>query len=205
MKTGISKKETAKKLESKIWEDMKNGETLALGMLYDLYIDDLFLYGLQYAHDRAYVMDCIHDLFLDLHKYRSKLAATDTVKPYLFKSLHRKINKRYRRKDFPIQSEDPGILDKLQKEHTSAYEEELIMVENAAERTSKLKTAIALLTKKQKKGLFLRFTQDRSYEDIAEIMETSIPTARTTIYRALKILRNEPFSLFLLSYSYFFH
>ena len=52
-----------------------------------------------------------------------------------------------------------------------------------------LANALESLTKKQRKGLFLRFNQDKSYEEISEIMEVSVQTARTIVYRALKALR----------------
>jgi RNA polymerase sigma-70 factor (ECF subfamily) len=187
-----------------LWSELKKGSTSALGSLYDLYVNDLFLFGIQYSKDRAYVMDCIHDLFLDLYKYRTKLAGTDNVKSYLFRSLQRKINKKYSRKIIPLQTDYPFSINDLQTNHAASFEEDIIQSEKTAEKSAKLTTALETLTKKQKKVLFLRFNQDKSYEEIAEIMRTSIPTARTTIYRAIKMLRRQPFSLFVLLHSCFF-
>ncbi|WP_198439813.1 RNA polymerase sigma factor [Pareuzebyella sediminis] len=172
--------------------------------MYDIYIDDLFSFGTEYSKDREYVMDCIHDLFFDLYKYRVKLNMTDNVKSYLFKSLRRKVNRKYSRKILPQQTKYPFSTKDLQTDHTSSVEEDIIRSENTAEKSAKLTTALETLTKKQKKGLLLRFYQDKSYEEIAEIMKTSIPTARTTIYRAIKMLRRQPLSLFVLLHSYLF-
>ncbi|MFC4094878.1 RNA polymerase sigma factor [Euzebyella saccharophila] len=199
-----SKKLYLSKDDLLLWDELKKGSSSALGCLYELYIDELFSFGIQYSKDRAFVMDCIHDLFFDLYKYKSKLAETDNVKSYLFRSLRRKINKKYTRKIIPVQAENQLKMYDLQKNHVASFEDDIIRSETVDEINSKLKIALETLTNKQKKGLFLRFTQDKTYEEIADIMKTSIPTARTTIYRALKILRRQPFLLYLLLYPSFF-
>ena len=73
-----------------LWYKIKRGEIAALGELYDVYIDTLFPYGVSMSSDKVLVMDSIHDLFLDLYKYREKLADCPQVKFYLLKSLKRK-------------------------------------------------------------------------------------------------------------------
>ena len=59
-----------KNSELTIWGNLKKGDQTALGELYNLYIDILYSFGIQHSQDRGYVMDCIHDLFVDLYKYR---------------------------------------------------------------------------------------------------------------------------------------
>lgn len=198
MKTGKSKSELPNELETIIWEKLKLGDTTALGELYDLYIDVLFSYGIQQSRDKGYIMDCIHDVFLDLYRYRANLAKTDNIKFYLFKSLKRKINKKYHRKIIPIQKDSSFPNNTVLENSVGSYEDDIILSEHTVERSCRLQVALNTLTKKQKKGLFLRFNQDRPYEEIADIMNVSIPTARTTIYRALKILRKHSFSLLIL-------
>jgi len=204
MKVLKSKNPKPQKIDFQMWDELKKGSTLALGRLYDLYIDDLFSYGVQYSKDRGYVMDCIHDLFFDLYRYRTNLAMTDNVKSYLLKSLQRKINKKYSRKIIPLQGDYPLEINDLRTSQTASFEQGIIDAEHAAEKSAKLTLAMECLSKKQKKGLFLRFTQDKSYEEIAEIMKTSAPSARTAIYRALKMLREQPISVLILIYFYIF-
>ena len=179
-------------LEAIVWENLKKGDTEALGELYDLYIDILVSYGLQQSQDKGHVMDCIHDVFLDLYKYRANLAKTDNIKYYLFKSLRRKINRKYYRKIIPDQRDTSLSEDSIHESINSA-EDDIILSEHSNELSLRLREALKTLTEKQKKGIFLRFDQEKSYEDIAEMMDISIQTARTTIYRALKTLRQYPF------------
>jgi len=174
------------------WRKIVEGDKLALGELYDQYIDILFSYGMYHSKDRGYVMDCIHDLFLDLYKYRKNLSVTDNVKYYLFKSLKRKINRKYKTRDLPVSKEEfLYTLDETEKNHSTSCEDKIINDERVSERNSKLAGALKSLTKKQRRVLFLRFSQDRTYEEISEIMDVSIETARTSIYRAIKTLRKQ--------------
>lgn len=189
------KKDCSEKLEIIYWNKLRCGDTSALGALYDRFVDVLFIHGMGKDHNRDYVMDCIHDLFFDLYKYRSKLSDTDNVEYYLKKSLNRKINRQYKKKDMPFEIDSNLFKKSLVKNYTDSYEEDLIREEGMAERSLKLHEAIDTLTPKQKKGLYLRFDQERTYEEIADIMDTSIESARTTVYRALKTLRKYPFSL----------
>ncbi len=182
-----------------LWQNLKDGNLEALGLLYDLFIDDLFSYGSQYSQDRQKVMDSIHDLFLNLYKYRKKLASTDNVKYYLLRSLKNQILKEPKSNIFFI---DKNIFpDSAGSQMTTiSYEDELIETEFLNERAFKLSDAMNSLTKKQKQCIFLRFNEERHYEEIAEIMNVSVQTSRTIIYRAIKVLRANLTLFFLFSF-----
>lgn len=176
------------------WKKLIDGDKQALGVLYDEYINILFSYGMYHSKDRGYVMDCIHDLFLDLYKYRKNLTSTSNVKYYLIKSLKRKINKKYKTKSTPVSMKEfLYILEGNQKNHVLSCEEKIIKIEETFEINSNLKKALETLTYKQRKILFLRFNENKTYEEISEIMSISIETARTSIYRAIKTLRKLKF------------
>ena len=191
------------KIEIILWEKLKRGDIHALGEIYDLYIDILFSYGIQISNDKSYVMDCIHDLFLDIYKYRAKLASTDNVKYYLIKSLKRKINKKYNSKVISIDSED--YFDANSYTSTKSIEEEIIESEESTILNLKLADALISLTKRQRKGLFLRFNEEMPYEEIAQIMNVSIQTSRTIIYRGVKQLRKCMISFIFYIVTLFFY
>jgi len=185
-----------------LWAKLKAGNTDALGGLYDLYINELFSYGIQFCADRSKVMDCIHDVFLNLYKYRKNLANADQVKYYLFRSLKNQIINSskgiYALNNF-------ASTDNIEfRDHSNSIEDQIIETELNNERTYKLSKAINSLSKKQRKGLFLRFTEERDYEEIAEIMNVSVQTSRTLIYRAIKTLRGNMTTLLFLGLHLFF-
>src|SRR5690606_28304971 len=175
--------------EERIWEGVKKGDQNALGELYTLFVDSLFAYGASLTKDREYVMDCIHDLFLDLYKYRKGLSNTDNIKYYLIKSLKRKILRKYKSKIIPFSTFFPDSNPHDRNDYIKSHEEDLIQSEYLIEKDRKLNDALNTLTNKQRRGLFLKFTQQRSYKEISEVLGISIGSARTVIYRALKSLR----------------
>lgn len=191
-------------IEDEIWGRVIEGSTAALGDLYDFYIDDLMAYGFKICGDKEYTMDCIHDLFVDLYKYKSKLAKTKNVKFYLLLSLKRKIHKKFKKKEILLNHEDVAGSEWHLKDNYTASDEELIILDEIQKEThQRLYSALKKLTKNQQKGIALRFQEEKSYEEIAEILGISVASARTIIYRAIKSLREYSLPLLFLVNCYF--
>ena len=174
-----------------LWKKLNKGNIDALGNLYDIYVDELFSYGIKISSDKSVVMDAIHDIFLNLFKYKGKLADVDNVKGYLFKSLKRSIYKKNKTKITPV--ENPELIHIISKESSCfpSHEEKLISLEHTSSLKEKLDEGLSLLTKNQRKIIQLRYIEEQTYEEIAEITNVSISSARTNVYRALKTLREE--------------
>ncbi|MCG1036079.1 RNA polymerase sigma factor [Polaribacter sargassicola] len=187
------------KSDALIWAELKKGKKTALGELYDRYVNILFSYGMYHSKDRGYVMDCIHDLFVDLYKYRNSLSKTDNVKYYLFKSLKRKINKKYYKKNTSVSLDDFDYeIDAMNKKHSDSCEKDIIKEEHISERNIRLKNAMKTLSDKQREVLLLKFEQEKSYEEISMIIGVSVESARTSVYRAIKALRKLNFTVLFL-------
>ncbi|WP_109098427.1 RNA polymerase sigma factor [Aquimarina sp. AU58] len=180
--------QSVKTIDSVLWTKVKLGDLDAFNQLYDKYIDALYEFGIQHTKDTDYVKDCIHDLFLDIYKYRKKLSDVDNVKYYLFKSLKRKINRKFKSKLGLFSTEEKK--NEIRSEYKS-IEEVIIQSENSIETKARLSIALSSLSSRQRKGLSLKFDEKKSYKEIAMIMGISIESVRTLIYRAVKKLRNE--------------
>ena len=170
-----------------MWTKLKAGDVHAMGDLYEIYVDELFAYGMQFSKDKSHVMDAIHDLFLNLYKYRKTLSNTNSVTFYLFRSLKNNILKveSKNRVYVHFNYEQDEVIGE------ASVEDQICALEFENQREYKLAKAITKLSKKQRKVLFLRFTEQRSYEDVADIMDVSVQTSRTMIYRAVKTLRKQ--------------
>ncbi|MGS2738422.1 RNA polymerase sigma factor [Sinomicrobium sp. M5D2P17] len=180
--------ETNRKTDD-LWEELRKGSTVALGSLYDEYADVLFSYGMRMSWDREKVLDGLHDLFLDLYKYRKKLSPCSNVQSYLVRSLQRKINQQYRTEEKTVSVESTGQNIPAPLFVVNSTEEEYIFKEFHTERVIRMESSFSLLTDRQRQALFLKFKEEKPYEEIAEIMNISIETSRTLIYRAVKVLR----------------
>lgn len=169
-----------------LWKSFRDGDSEAFYRIYDQYVDELYLFGIHFSRDKDFVKDCIHDLFLDLHKYGDKLSDTDSIRFYLFRSLRRKIHKEQVR-IIPVIDDDQ--ISSSQRNQQQAHEDFIIEGEMADENKKLLETAMGKLTVGQREALFLKFEQNLSYPEIANILNISVESARTSIYRALKTLR----------------
>lgn len=169
-----------------LWKRIKAGETQAFHELYMQFADTLFSFGLIYSKDQEFVKDCIHDLFFDLYKYRKNLSDNDHIRNYLFKSLKRK-----------ILSPQSG---KLKLVFTNTFQEgneqkassaETEGLENQEENIENIRIAMDKLSDRQQEVLNLRFQVGLSYPEIAKILEISVESARTLVYRSVKTIREE--------------
>ncbi len=172
-----------------LWMDFRKGEPEAFLRLYDDYVDVLFLFGKNYSKDSEFVKDCIHDLFLDLYKYREHLSDIHSIRFYLYSSLKRKIIKEQKKRDVSVLSDSPMSLLEDQEE-SPAFEFTLIQQEESDENNRLLMKAWEELSEHQQKILFLRFNQELSYPEIANLFQISVESVRTMVYRSIKILRN---------------
>ena len=166
-----------------LWNKLKNGDETNFSEFYDHYVDFLFSVGIAYSDDRELIKDSIHDLFVDLYKYRRKLSDQVNVKAYLVRSLKRKIGAnqkkagKLRLQETIRDSDHPSL---IQESFGASNEHPLL---------GKLLAEIDKLPGRQKEALILKYQEELSYPEIAGIMDVSVESARTLIYRTIKSLR----------------
>ena len=169
-----------------LWKSFKEGNVEAFYRLYDENVDALYNFGICFSKDIDFVKDCIHDLFLELYKSRKNLSDTDSIQFYLFCSLRRKIHKKQIKQVVLVYDDEISSAEGNQE---MAFEDLLIAREVETETNKKIAEAMETLSSRQRESLFLKFDQNLSYTEIAEILDISVESARTSIYRALKDLR----------------
>lgn len=182
----------------KAWAALRRGNVEALGTLYDMYANMLFNNAIQTIGDRDVVKDEIHNLFLDLYKYANTLADVKNIEGYLITSLKRRLY-RYGNsnvKNFENEWELSLHQTKNDRYKVSCHEEKLVAMEIEVEAKSRLEKIMSNLTEHQQKVLRLRFSDEKTYEQIAEDLGLNVSSARTQVYRTLKTIRNTALSLF---------
>lgn len=177
-----------------LWNDFIKGNEDAYRVIYNNHVRPLFKYGCNFTHDEALIKDCIHDVFVDLSKYRSGLGKTDNIKLYLFKSLKRQI----------IRSLDRGGIfgtidpEKLAFHYSVSYEDEIVDNESEQLKYQQLDEALSTLSPRQKEAIYLKFVSDLSYEELSNVMQLNYQSARNLVFRGLEKLRESyPKSFFL--------
>jgi RNA polymerase sigma factor (sigma-70 family) len=175
-------------LESQqIWDKFKGGDVQSLEQIYEENINNLYNYGKSICQNEALVADQIQDLFVYLWENKSNLSTPISVKGYLLKSLKNRIIDHYRKSNrFNISDDLSNI-----KATTLSQEDEIIAFETTYSNQNKLKKAIEKLSTKQKEIIYLKYTKNLPYEEIADLLDINYQSVRNLVHRAMIELRKE--------------
>jgi len=145
----------------------------------------MYSYGMKVIRDEAVVRDCIQDLFITLWKGRQNLGEVQSIKYYLNSSLRRELVRRIRR-THPFSQDLPESYD---FQVTLDAESMLVLEEMSQQQIRQLNEALGKLPARQKEALYLRYYENFSYDEIAEMMDISPGVAYNFVYRALLALK----------------
>jgi len=171
-----------------LWNSFKKGNELALSMLYKKYVQRLYDYGMNTSRDHDLVLDCLQELFLRLWNKRETVSEITAVKPYLYKSFRRLLIHQL--------VEQRKLLTFLAGQATAfefalSIESTLIEDEVRAERMKNLRACIQSLTKGQREVIYLKFFNDLSYREIAEVTEIQVDSVYNLVSKAIEVLRKK--------------
>ena len=153
--------------------------------LYNTKLSCMFTYGCRLSRDKGLVLDCIHDVFLEL-ACKQDISNILNWEKYLLKSLkHRILYVEKQNKMF-------GSLDEITylSKTVMSQEEILIEEEDVKGLKERLRTALGLLTSKQKEAIYLRFIYRMSYDEIGDRMGIKAKSAQDYVSSALAHLKN---------------
>ena len=170
-----------------LWQNIKAGDRQSFSIAYNQNIDQLIRYGSRFTQDATLVEDCLHDLFVYVWQNREKLSDTDSIRNYLMVSLRRSIIKKVKKvskSQNEINDHDVAFGTEL------SIEEILSQTEMDAEKAEKIKRAFDKLSARQKEAIYLKYYNDKDYEDICEILEISYQSARNLVSSGIKKLRD---------------
>ncbi len=173
------------------WLNFIQGDDLAFRQLYEHYIDLLYTFGCHYSRDESLVKDSIHDLFIELHNYRSKLSQNVNVKFYLLKSLKRIIFRALKKQALLEEHHEDGVYFLRKHQISTEWNIETLIIQNESEHKlfSKIDAELRRLPARQQEAIYLKYHSGFSYEEVSELMRISVPTCRTLVYRGIKQLR----------------
>lgn len=172
--------------DHELWAAFQQGEETACTHLFHIYYNDLYNYGLKIAGDEAFVQDSIQELFITLWRTRDRLGQVKALKPYLMKSLRRSLlramtqrrNNRLKMLSVPM----PDIV--------FSPEEVAIRHETSGARKDFLLLQLNNLSRRQREVIYLRYYDELSYDEIAQVMGLHYQSVMNHLHRALKALRS---------------
>lgn len=173
-------------IELRYWDGLRKGESESLAWLYNRYFKLLYNYGRKIASDEKALEDGIHDLFVDLWRFRKNLSPTTSVQFYLYRSLRRRLVRNGNRN--PLLAEAMSIAEDIQR-GIPCEEEDIIERETQDSRVNRLKKMLADLSPRQYEAMILRFYDELSFAEIATILDVNEQSARNLVHRGLSHLK----------------
>ena len=172
--------------DAQLWESLKDGNQEAIAYIYSKCSEKIYLFGFRFTSNSEIIEDSIQDLFTGIIKNRNHLGATDNILFYLLRSFRRILTRK-------IQKENRYRIEKTDKEtdFTISWpvEEQIIQNEEQEEKIKGYQIRLNRLTPRQKEVIYLRFTRELKYQEVAEIMGISVESCRNLISKALIILK----------------
>jgi RNA polymerase sigma factor (sigma-70 family) len=175
------------KEDVRIWNKFREGDNQSFSRLFELFSDLLYRYGQKFVDDENTLKDCIQDLFVKLYDNRKSLPDTDNVKFFLFRLLKNKIIDSIR-EEKRIVYVSPQELQFSVKYYFDPEEEISGVEQDVKEKFEKI---MNLLSNRQKEAIYLRYSMEMSYEEVAQLLNISYQSARNLIHRSIKKIRQE--------------
>lgn len=173
--------------ETLLWQQFREGQQEAFQALVQHFYRELHFYGGRFTRDSDLLKDCLQDLFLDLWTYRHKIVQTPYIRPYLYKSLRRKIHREVMRHSV-IVSDDSVPFDDVSSEEITA-EQALIRTELSEYQTARLNALLATLSDRQREAIHLKFYAELSNDEIADVLAVNKQSVANLLHRGLSRLR----------------
>lgn len=171
-----------------------------IASLYDEYLNSMYSYAIHMGFNEQTAMDAIHDVFYKLCINQSVLNNISNHKSYLLRALRNRlidINRSDRIQTVENTKKEEDA-EKLTFMLNVTVEDELIEREAQDEIRHKVEEYLKKLSDRQREIIYLRFIEEHSYEEIAEIMNISVESSRNLISKSLSKLKNQN----LLTYIY---
>jgi RNA polymerase sigma-70 factor (ECF subfamily) len=156
----------------------RNGEISAFDQVFRHFFAPLAFYAFRLINDKEIAEDMVQDCFVDLWNRRHRLSHIGSIRSYLFRSVHNKVVSyiRKNKKRFGYHGEDavaPAI--------------DTLIVE--AEVMAEILRQVNNLPGRMQEVLRLYYLEQKSYEEISDIIGISPETVRSHRYRAIQLLR----------------
>lgn len=179
----------------RLWREYRAGDINALATLMERFYPDLFNWGMRLHSEREFVKDCIQETFLSLWKVQETIAPVENVRSYLLVVLKSRILRELSKKE-------NKLYESLTEEYAVSVEFSadlrLIEEEHEVYQLRKLEQVMNQLPPRQKELIYLRFHQNLSFEQIAEVMQLGRQSVYNLLQKSLGSLRKHWVAVVLL-------
>ncbi|MEK6478829.1 RNA polymerase sigma factor [Catalinimonas sp. 4WD22] len=161
---------------------MKQGNGQALVQLYDLHVDLLSNYGRKFTNKSEIIEDAIQDLLTEIWVKKEKLSQPTSIKAYLLKAFRQKLLRQLSKYKRISYLEDYTQLVYCDEVPNFQQDENSDQVQSFK---LQLEKALATLSPKQREAIMLRYSENLTYDEIAEIMNVKKQSLYNLLHEAI--------------------
>lgn len=178
----------------------KQPDNNILDSLYREHVHDLFSYALHLGFDKETCQDAIQDVFCKLCTDRIALDAIQHVRFYLLRALKNRLLDLHKQKRNVSELPLDTLPEDLPFTVRVTAEDEWIASEENEKTRQIVESMLQALSDRQREIIYLRYTHECSYEEIAQLMHISVNSCRKLLSKTLLKLKSLslPLSCFLL-------
>lgn len=182
----MEKKISHSKDEDLLWRKMKAGDQQSFSIIFKSYYPKLYAYGLKLTPFSDLVRDQIQELFINIWQNREGLGDISNMKAYLFTSLRRRLfHSRLKRNDTePIENLSEKDQQSWTFEATEFFDSGFI---SSGVREQLIKNLNSLPVN-QREIIFLRFSNQLTYREIADIVHMKEQSVKNSMPKILQKL-----------------
>jgi len=167
----------------------QQGQPRAFEALYERYKDYVYRVAFFITRNRYEAEDAVQETFLDVHRAlpRYDVAGTARFETWLYRVTVNRFKMRLRRKRLPTEDWD-DISERLERLPTpEADNPEAVLLR--ADQAATLWRLVDALPEEHRAVVALRYLQDLSYQEIAEVLGISLGTVKSRLFNAHKKLQ----------------
>ncbi len=182
------------KLDEKVlWNAIRNGNHKSFRLIYMEYSDFLYNYGRKMCQDSDLVRDSIQDVFRIIWEKKEIIVIKSSLKHYVFTIFRRELIQK-------IQHQQ-NLTDQFTEiDFELSIESKIILDESQQHLRKNLDQAINKLSLRQKEIIFLRYYENMSYSEIAELMSLNQNSMYKLLSAAISRIKDHFSSLLLVMY-----
>lgn len=166
-------------------ERIVNGDKDAVGVLYARYQKRVFHFVRRFVNDVEVAEDLTNDIFIELWHKASNYEGRSKVSSWLLGIARYKALSEVRKRK-PVHSKSEEILDAIEDDADDPE-----MVSQKMDKGAAIKRCIAKLSQDHRVILELIYYQEKSMEEVAEILDIPKNTVKTRTFHARKQLSTE--------------
>lgn len=171
-----------------LMEAVKHGELQKASLLFDRYQLRIFNFLARMTMDRDLAEDLTQNVFLRILKYKNSYREGSKFQSWIYQVARNVFSDHY-------QVHKNRYSQFVDVEKVSERMADLNEQEELDEKEKLLHRSLAKLDKEQRELLILTRFQHMKYEEVAQIMETSVANIKVKVHRAILKLREHYFEL----------